>query len=269
MSTTSLDLALCFDSIVAKVQRAEKHVRDYYVVVRQFIDTNPYGLAGKRDPQSGKMIVEATEFTCVPPPALAIAGDAIHNLRSALDYLARTLVLIDHGTVTRDTGFPILDQQPVTTKQQAAFDTKVEGMRQETKGKIAALKPYARGNDVLWRLHRLDIIDKHHLLFAGGAAMSKINPQVGPVVPDANGFPDIERALNNRLIPVPGAFPLQKGCKFAVDPATLEKYQGVYLLVEVALNEPDVAEGIPLIVVLQQSMREVRQIVWDLLALRC
>ena len=38
-------------------------------------------------------------------------------------------------------------------------------MRADAKEAIDALKPYGGGNDFLWRLHDLNNIDKHRLLF--------------------------------------------------------------------------------------------------------
>jgi hypothetical protein len=45
---------------------------------------------------------------------------------------------------------------------------KVKGMRPEAVKAIDALSPYKGGNDPLWRIHELDIIDKHRALFTVG-----------------------------------------------------------------------------------------------------
>ncbi len=45
---------------------------------------------------------------------------------------------------------------------------KLMGMRPAAVRAIDELKPYKGGNDQLWRIHELDIIDKHHALFTVG-----------------------------------------------------------------------------------------------------
>lgn len=45
---------------------------------------------------------------------------------------------------------------------------RVRGMRADAVKAIDELKPYKGGNDVLWRIHELDIIDKHRSILAVG-----------------------------------------------------------------------------------------------------
>lgn len=97
---------------------------------------------------------------------ISLAGDIIHNLRSALDHLAYQLALIGSPSLSepelKQIEFPIADS---FTKYEAIKIGKVKGMRPEAVGAIDALKPYRTGNDALWRIHQLDIIDKHRTLF--------------------------------------------------------------------------------------------------------
>jgi hypothetical protein len=101
-------------------------------------------------------------------------GDAIHNLRSALDHLAYQLV--DIGTEGKgpfeDVYFPISRNAAIYEKAKVR---KVAGMVKEAIGAIDAVKPYGGGNDLLWDLHRFDILDKHRLLILVGSAFQSVN----------------------------------------------------------------------------------------------
>lgn len=97
---------------------------------------------------------------------LAVAGDVIHNLRSTLDHLAYALVIAgtDHEP-TDGVGFPI-------AKDKATYESikarKVQGIRPEAVELIDSLKPYDGGNATLWKIHQLNIIDKHRSVLTIG-----------------------------------------------------------------------------------------------------
>jgi hypothetical protein len=93
-------------SIRAKIQRAEKHISDLNVEVSAFLATNPYSAIRHDDPKTGNYELRLWTRDCLPQ-LLTILGDAIHNLRSALDHLACELVRANGGTVTDQTAFPI------------------------------------------------------------------------------------------------------------------------------------------------------------------
>jgi hypothetical protein len=101
--------------------------------------------------------------------AVCLAGDVVHNLRVALDHLAQQLALIGCPTLTqkelRGVEFPIAETH---AKYESDKARKVKGMRSEAVLAIDTLKPYKGGNEVLWRLHELDNIDKHRTLFTLG-----------------------------------------------------------------------------------------------------
>ena len=111
----------------------------------------------------------------LPIDAVTIAGDLVHNLRSALDHLARQLVLVGMEIAPpaipftekdwRSIYFPIAE---TAKKYEAEKTRKVKGMLLEAVETIDRLKPYKGGNDHLWRIHELDNIDKHRSLFTLG-----------------------------------------------------------------------------------------------------
>jgi hypothetical protein len=156
------------DSLWQKLERAEEHVRDLGREMTVFLESCPYSVAVKDDEESGKRVYYALNVGDVPSRISAIAGDAIHNLRSVLDHLAWHLVDVAGNTPTFSTGFPVSFN---ATKYPDERKVKVKGMRQDAIELIDALKPYKGGNDEVWRLHRLDIIDKHRALIAAGMAV--------------------------------------------------------------------------------------------------
>jgi hypothetical protein len=93
----------------------------------------------------------------------AILGDAIHNLRAALDHAYCILVQANNGTVTRRTLFPFggdpqsikgsIDGHKPNTPVEAVIDFIVD-----------EIQPYDGGKFGLYGLHKLDITDKHQIL---------------------------------------------------------------------------------------------------------
>jgi hypothetical protein len=147
---------------------------------------------------------------------ISLAGDVIHNLRSALDHLANQLALVGCPTLTdkelRQIEFPIAE---TLKKYEDDKARKVKGMRPEAVKAIDDLKLYKGGNDPLWRLHELDNIDKHRTLFTvahdflytsdwfDGAYLHKTeNPHFAGLEPDVekNIQLEIERAASDPQI---------------------------------------------------------------------
>lgn len=152
-----------------KVKRAKEHISELEGQLRSFLDSKPYRVATKHDPQTRKLIYYVSGADSVPDCVALIAGDAIQNLMSALDHLAYQLVCSDTGDAPPNPNwiyFPIADD---AAKYDAKKHGKMQGARQETIEAIDALKPYKGGNDLLWILYRLNNIEKHRLLLTVGS----------------------------------------------------------------------------------------------------
>jgi hypothetical protein len=95
------------------------------------------------------------------PRAISLSiGDAVHNLRTALDYLACALV-VHNGNTPKNVYFPIAE---TLARYQTESPSKTKGMALGTKKLIDDLHPHGEGNSGFYALHLLDIIDKHRLL---------------------------------------------------------------------------------------------------------
>src|SRR5487761_327528 len=79
-----------------KIQRAEDHMDSLRTAVRDFLSSNPYSVAHRREPNNKlTYFISAINFT--PDSIALIAGDVIQNLRDALDHLAFQLYLVNNA----------------------------------------------------------------------------------------------------------------------------------------------------------------------------
>jgi len=242
-----------------KIERAKKHLHDMEAEVRLFLEGKPYVIGTRGDPETGRRIYY---LVSVREPALGLAamvGDVLQNLRSALDHLAYQLVLVGTRGVTpsRRVYFPIADDG---TKYKTEKPGRVKGMRQDAIDAIDALKPYKGGNDPLWRLHRLSIVDKHRLLIAVGSAFRSIN--VAPLL--ERQFPGVAGKVTLPplwLKPADRLFPLKQGDELFADLPDTEVVDKVGFAFDLAFGEPQVVEGEPLLPTLQGMADLVDKIV--------
>lgn len=147
-----------------KIERAKKHLGNLETDLVEFGDRHFGVFAAKGDPNvPGGLTSEFEMPRAYPIDMLSGAGDVIQNLRTALDHLANQLVWVGTGQEpSRKIAFPIAE----------SFDTyeadkvrKIKGVRSDAAKFIDDLKPYKGGNDALWRIHELNNIDKHRMLF--------------------------------------------------------------------------------------------------------
>lgn len=161
-----------------KIDRAKEHIRALDEAIAAFLGTKPYAGVPRYSTER-----DVTEFVLetlpeVPKKFSLYIGDAAHNLRTALDYLAVALVR-STGAATKNIYFPITE---TAAKYKADSAGKTKGMPPEAKAFIDQMQPYGDGNYWFWALHNLDVIDKHHLLPMVG--MSIQSWTVNPASPD-------------------------------------------------------------------------------------
>jgi hypothetical protein len=150
-----------FESAQLKIKRARKHIADLDAERIAFLDTDPCKVRAQYDPKSDRTSYIVENIEEVPPCLSLIAGDAVHNLRSALDHLVVSLV--HKGKVTSQTAFPVFES---FSKDKIIASGKIDGMSASDKKLLGNVQIYEGAYGVLCGLHRLDIIDKHKLLIA-------------------------------------------------------------------------------------------------------
>ena len=156
--------------ILVKIDRAREHLRDLEALSGGSDHRNAYDFGPTFDPL-GNAIEDIGPLVVLESRIPAMAGDAIHNLRCALDHLVFQLIEagVEGGTTRtakpEDIGFPIFETEQDYTSNRMR---KVHGARRQAIAAIDALRPYRGGDDLLWRLHRLDINDKHQSIISIG-----------------------------------------------------------------------------------------------------
>lgn len=267
-----------YELVRRKVERGKQHTNAVAAAVRSFLDSRPYIIATRRDPETRRLTYLAARVE-PPPDALSeIAGDALHNLRSALDHLACEIVRAAGNTPTADTAFPIYDD---AGKYGAHARSRMRGMSPDAVKAIDALMPYKDGNDGLWRLHRLDIEDKHRGWLVIGSRYNSVN--IGPVLARTfseglseatQGDPALadlaessRAALENMALwlkPAARLEPLKPGDELFTDAPDAPEDPKLQFAFDVAIHQPGVADGEPLITMLQQMADLVGHVAYTL-----
>jgi hypothetical protein len=148
-----------------KINRANKHIADIHSLLLNF--------ANHPDCYSARIHHDAERrqnFLCIdiredlfPLDDVALTiGDALHNLRSALDLMFYQVVLACGGTTTQWTRFPVCDAREELVDKWLKSALKRKQITTELGGFIIdKIKPYETGNPLIWSLHQMNISDKH------------------------------------------------------------------------------------------------------------
>lgn len=166
----------------AKIERAKEHLAEFERVVNAFVANDPYEFVVQKD-SDGSEHVFLKSHKPIPLRFSTIAGDIIHNARSALDLLVTCGGEIESGVV-KNLKFPIRASRDDFEKN--AFNKSWQDCPR-TRRLVEKLKPYERGYDLghhghtLCLLNRLSNRDKHSLLVVIGTAAAKavVTPRPG------------------------------------------------------------------------------------------
>lgn len=237
--------------VTLKIKRAKEHTTELQRQMRSFLETNPYKVGYKHDSATRKLIYYVTSAEPTPDCLPLVAGDVIQNLMSALDHLAYQIVCRDTNDSPPNPNwiyFPVADD---AQKYEAKKNGKMQGASADSFAAIDALKPYKGGNDPLWALYRLNNIEKHRLLLTVGSQAAGIN--LGQLMVGHLGasFPAEAVAafesMNIFLNPADKGFPLRSGFELYIGAPDEKPNPKQQFRFNVAVNEPGIAEGKPLL----------------------
>lgn len=141
-----------------KIQWAKGHV---YKLVDQYcavLDADGTRLSVERDGQTGKQALNLSDPAELPPMIALIIGDAIHNLRTAFDYIAVAATGINWMAL------PVGKTRDDIIAKSKHYRTIKEASPKLADFIINEIQPYYRGKFMLWELSELDRIDKHRLI---------------------------------------------------------------------------------------------------------
>lgn len=148
-----------FEGSRLKVERAKKHIADLDSEITSYLSRKPFALRLKEQAAQCAWIIE----TKIPIPLQfsLVLGDAIHNMRAALDLLIFEMIG-DKAASAEAVFFPFC-------KDGKSYVSTVTGRQIQLAGKnvlaaINTLEPYQGGDDLLYGIHQLDIADKHRLV---------------------------------------------------------------------------------------------------------
>jgi hypothetical protein len=147
-----------------KIDRANKHIADVQAIIRTLPDS--YTATEEINPQAGNKVIKhdlSNRQIAVADLALII-GDAVHNLKCALDYAwVGTIERLAPSALGNFAKFPIF--ATVDKLKIALHGAKIDRSSPALFDFIVGnIKSYEGGNHTLWSIHRLDILDKHRLL---------------------------------------------------------------------------------------------------------
>lgn len=258
--------------ILVKVERADRHVEELQQAITAFLATKPFVVGARRDPETRKPFHYVASVHGPPPAVSAIAGDTIQNLRSALDHLAYQLVVVgtnkpgpfEHVYFSIHNG---------ATSYASKKGAQVKGMRGEVIKAIDALAPYRAGDETLWRLHKLNQVDKHRTIVTVGTAYRSVDlggymlrymlDTMPPDSPMRAGLKEIAdgKQLQAFFKPADRLFPLKAGDVLFIGGPDEDIDENLEFNFDVGFGEPGIVEGDPLLDTLKEMAGRVRSIV--------
>lgn len=249
--------------IRAKTTRAKQHLHDLKGALEAFLNSNAYEIGTKNDPDAVHYLTRVSE---TPIEIALIAGDVLQCTRSALDHLVCQLVLVNGGTPTIRTQYPIGE----LAKDYPGLRGKaLKGVADPAKLAIDSTKPYSdNGSDrMLWRLYKLNNIDKHRVLLTVGSAFKSVDlgSLLGNIMKQRfPGFPSVP-VRSYRVSPVDKMCPLKVGDVLnrvvAADGHPLQPDEDMKFTFEVALAEPGVSRGDSLYGTLAETLQYVDDLI--------
>lgn len=164
-----------------KIGRAASHIKALERAIEDFFKTKWYTCDFSRAKDGQYKLNVALHGE--PRDYSVTVGDAVHNLRAALDLLAVEVVDRNGGN-TKSVYFPFADSaESLDGIIRRRNFHRASGADLRT---LRELEPYVGGNRLLRSLHDLDIQDKHHSLIPHAALIT--GPKVS-VKTDSSGKP--------------------------------------------------------------------------------
>ena len=159
--------------VAAKLNRANAHLADMGAAVEAYLAADPFA-ADRSVREDGRVhVITWTRTAPIPEMISLLAGDAVHNLRSALDHLAVELERLSaqrssHTLTAKEERRP---QFPVA-RSQSEFDRQIGQFSHLDLSTIDVLKtfqpfvmtPIQPEQSFLWQVSDLDNLDKHRML---------------------------------------------------------------------------------------------------------
>ena len=164
-----MDRASSLAGAYAKLDRADEHFKALEAELQTFVQGNVDAARGKLQNVDGETfyVMEAHEIRPVPLPVGVILGDAIHNLRSALDHTLCQLVALHGGEADTGNQFPIFTYVPTKKWALDKWAKNIRGVTGPDLALIEHVQPHTRDDPTTHPLAVLQDVsnaDKHRLV---------------------------------------------------------------------------------------------------------
>jgi hypothetical protein len=253
-----------FALVSIKLNRAYKHILDLDIQVRDFLEGRPYVARPEHDAKSRKRTFYFQERHPVTTDIVATFGDAVHNLRSALDHLVWQLVEANGGKPNSKTEFPIFENAKEYVAKKAG---KIQGIGNKAIDLIDSIGPYKERRISLWWLHKLDILDKHRTLLAAGirpmghSASPRLKEKIAEGMRTASFPNQAVRNISQLFVAIPIVGGVLKDGDVLITGPDSEVQDNMEFVFYVALNEPGIIEPRPIVPVAQSIAKDVNRVV--------
>jgi hypothetical protein len=160
---------LAFAGAYGKLDRADEHFKALQAEIETFVQGQTDGARGELQDIDGQTfyVMEAHTVAQVPDRIGLILGDAIQNLRSALDHTVWQLVLLGGGKPDKRNQFPIFSKAPTTPREIDSWERSVRGISGSDLALIEGVQPHRRpdpSTQPLAVLSDLSNTDKHRVI---------------------------------------------------------------------------------------------------------
>jgi hypothetical protein len=152
---------------------ANEHINQLNALWQDFLETDFCELRVEDHPEGGQTL-KIVSLNPLPAELILVLGDAVHNLRCALDYTVSELLGWKDTRLTFPMGEDreelvssfrtepeIIDGKARGKGRNAAIEVAVPGIGEFI---VNEIRPYKAGDGFLWPLGKLDGRDKHRLL---------------------------------------------------------------------------------------------------------
>ena|SRR5688572_1298578 len=255
-------MSVRFPDARLKSKWAKGHIRHLNAALHTFLQKNPYTFREYEELYTGDRVFQSAIKSDIDSEIPLILGDALHNMRSALDYVVQGLITerVDAGLIPAVAddqqfriGLPVLRNAPTAGHVYPALvNRKVQLAGQASVQYFMSLEAYPGGKgNAIWQLDTLNNIDKHRLIIPVAhviveSAIYQTPRLIAPWLASTMAF------ARKTKRPVP----LKDGAEvYRIKNGPSKMDMHVDLVPDIAFNEPQVIE--------RQSVREAIQSLAD------
>ncbi|WP_016744351.1 hypothetical protein [Rhizorhabdus wittichii] len=166
---------------LAKINRAKKHITDLNGQITEYLADNPFELRIRQRSEPADRLIYVKAKPAIPNDFALIIGDAVHNLRTALDFICYSIASPKAPNRSK-IGFPFVGR---AENLAGAINTRQMNVApKHVIDEIHALQPYPDGNKYLHAVKSMDERDKHHFIILVGygieLTLEQLRVLVGP-----------------------------------------------------------------------------------------